>query len=285
MRHALRFLPSFLAVVEAGGVRAAAAGLHKTQAAVSYDLQQMQALLGTRLFVRSGRELRLTPAGERLADAGGGWLAALEAATDAGRDETSPLRVAAVSGFGRYVAHRRLMASAGSRPLRLEYLRNDEVLARVREATVDFGFCFTTRASRSLAFVPVYRERLVLVVPPDWQVPRDPQARRRLLAERPAVTYDESDYVFARWFGAVYRDPRHRCVPGDHYAELEETLAAVAGGRGYTIVPGDAAAALVALHPVRILAPQRAVTNRVYAVHRAGDDRWAGYWRVFAADR
>lgn len=283
MRYALRFLPSFLAVVDAGGVRAAAARLHKTQAAVSYDLQQLQAALGVRLFVRSGRELRPTATGERLAQAGGDWLAVLEAAVGSGREETTPVHIAAVSGFGRYVAHRRLMRHADGRPLRMHYLLNDAVLAQVRDAQADFGFCFSARPSRALTFVPVYRERLVLVVPPDWRMPREAVSRRRLLAERPAVTYDESDYVFARWFDAAYRDPRHRCVPGDHYAELEETLAAVAAGRGYSIVPGDAAQALARLHPVRIPASQPRVENQVHAVHRVGDDRWNDYWRAFTA--
>lgn len=57
----------------------------------------------------------------------------------------------------------------------------------------------------------------------------------------PFVTYEEHDYVFGKWFGAVVRkQPRHLSVTA-HFDELEETINAVAVGWGASIVPGDAA--------------------------------------------
>lgn len=62
----LRHLETFLAIVDCGTLTAAAAGLFKTQAAVSQDLKALEAGLGLTLLDRSGQRVQLTPAGEAL---------------------------------------------------------------------------------------------------------------------------------------------------------------------------------------------------------------------------
>jgi DNA-binding transcriptional LysR family regulator len=63
-----------------GGVTAASAVLHLTPSAVSQQLANLQRSAGVPLTVRSGRGLRLTPAGEALADAAVAVAVALERA-------------------------------------------------------------------------------------------------------------------------------------------------------------------------------------------------------------
>lgn len=58
-------LRAFLAVDEQGGFTRAAAVLHRTQSAVSVQVQKLEARLGQPLFTRGRRGIRLTPAGER----------------------------------------------------------------------------------------------------------------------------------------------------------------------------------------------------------------------------
>lgn len=57
---------ALLAVVDSGGYAQAAGQLHKSQSAVTYAIQKMEALLGMRIFEIQGRKARLTPAGELL---------------------------------------------------------------------------------------------------------------------------------------------------------------------------------------------------------------------------
>jgi LysR family glycine cleavage system transcriptional activator len=83
----LRFPPfaplkSFFAAAESGRLRAAAELLGLTESAVSHQVKKLEAFLGTALFERHGRELRLTPAGTRFHQAIRPALAALQAATD-----------------------------------------------------------------------------------------------------------------------------------------------------------------------------------------------------------
>ena len=57
---------SLLAVVDAGGYAQAAEALHKSQSAVTYAVQKMEALLGVKIFQVIGRKAHLTPTGEVL---------------------------------------------------------------------------------------------------------------------------------------------------------------------------------------------------------------------------
>ena len=62
----LRFLRTFVAIVDNGGVARAAARLNLTQSAASRQIQALEDELGVRLFARIGRSMRLTSEGEDL---------------------------------------------------------------------------------------------------------------------------------------------------------------------------------------------------------------------------
>jgi DNA-binding transcriptional LysR family regulator len=57
---------ALVAVVAEGGYAPAAKALHKSQSAVTYAVQQLQARLGVEIFRLEGRRARLTPTGEQL---------------------------------------------------------------------------------------------------------------------------------------------------------------------------------------------------------------------------
>jgi DNA-binding transcriptional LysR family regulator len=57
---------SLLAVVDAGGYAQAAVALHKSQSAVTYAVQKIEALLRVKVFEVIGRKAHLTPTGEVL---------------------------------------------------------------------------------------------------------------------------------------------------------------------------------------------------------------------------
>jgi len=65
-RISLEHWRSLRAVVDAGGYAQAAALLHKSQSAVTYAVQKMEALLGVKIFEVVGRKAQMTPTGEVL---------------------------------------------------------------------------------------------------------------------------------------------------------------------------------------------------------------------------
>src|SRR5690349_3095659 len=105
MDFELRYLPAFRAVCETGSLRAGAQALHRTEQAVSYQLRRLEERLGTTLFDRRAGRLVPNARGLRLLefcrDMHRDWSRVREALD--GSVEEAPLRIAAVSGFGRYV--------------------------------------------------------------------------------------------------------------------------------------------------------------------------------------
>ncbi|MEX1143172.1 MAG: LysR family transcriptional regulator [Thermoleophilaceae bacterium] len=62
----VRHLETFLAIVGAGTLTAAADRLYKTQGAISHDLKALEDILGVTVIDRSGQRIELTPAGAAL---------------------------------------------------------------------------------------------------------------------------------------------------------------------------------------------------------------------------
>src|SRR5215468_9819224 len=60
----LRYLRSFVAIVEAGGLARAVPRLHLSQPALSRQVRALERSLGLRLFDRVGRRVQLTSEGE-----------------------------------------------------------------------------------------------------------------------------------------------------------------------------------------------------------------------------
>ncbi|HXE57473.1 MAG TPA: LysR family transcriptional regulator [Gemmatimonadales bacterium] len=274
-----RYLPTFLAVCEAGSVRAAAAALYKTQPAVSYQLQQLERQLGTPLFERVGRRLVLTPTGEQVRDFARRALDEFAGLVDrvARREaeRAAPIRLASVSGYGRYVLFPRLLALLGRPPfaelrLQLALPTAEEVYARVERGECDAGAVYVPRISSRLVLRRLPPYEYVAVVParrPDWLPP--PAALREVAAwgTLPFVTYDECDYVFGRWFQALFGRPPRQILGGHHVEDLEEAVGLVAAGFGVTVVPSYVPERRPA--GLRVLRPRRGrAENHPYLVTR-----------------
>jgi LysR family transcriptional regulator, regulator for metE and metH len=78
MHLEIRHLRLVAAIADSGGVTKAGERLFLTQSALSHQLKDIEQRLGSPLFLRAGRRMVLTPAGQRLLDAARGILAELE---------------------------------------------------------------------------------------------------------------------------------------------------------------------------------------------------------------
>ncbi|HEY9367853.1 LysR family transcriptional regulator [Streptomyces sp.] len=88
-----RLLRAFLAVAEELHFTRAAAGLYVAQQALSRDIRRLERELGAVMFVRTTRQVALTPDGARLLPYARQVLAAHDALADAFRAEARPLLV------------------------------------------------------------------------------------------------------------------------------------------------------------------------------------------------
>jgi len=262
----LRYLPAFRAVCETGSLRAAALTLHRTEQAVSYQLRRLEERLGTPLFDRRGGRLSPNARGRRLLefcrDMHRDWSRVRDA-LDAGSDEV-PLRIAAVSGFGRYVLLPLFRdGPLAGVPLRMHYPTAPEVARSVATGHADLGFVHCPQPTGRLAQQPVAEEEIVAIGKPGAAL-REPAD----LYGQPFVTYEESEYVFATWFAQMTGSAVPPLRPVAHFEELEEVLAWVAAGRGFSIVPADCAMPAAARGEIAVLGlPGRRCTNAIHVLY------------------
>lgn len=231
----LPHLRTFLAVADAGGLRAAARGLSLSPAAVVEHLDRLEADLGARLLQRRHRPLALTAAGARLAPLARALLDTAERARDVVAD--GPLRVAAASNVGVYLLPP-LVATferATGKPVEIWIGSNPEAVERLAAGQADIA-ATEWWLPRPGFLARVWREEpLVAIAPPGhpWAalpaVPIDALARERLLGgERSTGT----GAALRAAFGA--RAETLRVVNG--YSGTEGVKRAVRAGLGVSLV-------------------------------------------------
>src|SRR5262249_16329870 len=97
----LNKLNTLVAVIEQGGVSAAAARLELTRSAISQSVSSLESSLGVPLFRRAGRKLLPTPAALRLYRSARSYQVGLKKTVAEILGETSPgrVRVGLFTGF------------------------------------------------------------------------------------------------------------------------------------------------------------------------------------------
>ncbi len=163
-------LQSFLAIVDSGSARAAAAQLHVTESAVSASLAALQQEVGATLFERQGRGLRLTESGAIFASYARQILGLLDESVVATRSGAAPesgrLRLGAFTTAGEYLVPGVLADFRAAYPdveITLEVGVRDHILQRLADHHLDVvvggrplpGRGMVSRATRDNSLVMV----------------------------------------------------------------------------------------------------------------------------------
>jgi len=144
MRPGLTELEAVLAVARHGSFRAAAGAMEMSTSALSQSVAALEARIGTRLFHRTTRSVRLTEAGERfVADIGPAVAdihTALERACDETGEPSGTLRLNTSTGAARWVMAPYLIPYLRRYPkVHLDLVTEDRLIDIVREG-FDAGF-------------------------------------------------------------------------------------------------------------------------------------------------
>lgn len=173
MRSGLTELEAVLAVARQGSFRAAAASLEMSTSALSQAVAALEARIGTRLFHRTTRSVRLTAAGQRFVADIGPALAdirgALERASDEGGPPTGTLRINTSVGAARRVMSPLLIPYMRRYPgVHLDLVTEGRLIDIVREG-FDAGFRTEDTVPGDMVAIPFGpRIRFAVVGSPDY---------------------------------------------------------------------------------------------------------------------
>ena len=180
----LRQLEILQAIAETGSFTACGRKLHVSQSAISRQILLLEEELGEPLFLRVGRQVRMTPAAESLVQLGQRvFLDVRETVgtiTDRTRELRGTLRLSGGMTVCLYVFPPLLKHLRRVHPhldVRLTVATAGRSVQEIRGGRVDAGLLTLPVQESDLVTVPVMREELLLVT-----TPTHPLARRRKVA-------------------------------------------------------------------------------------------------------
>jgi LysR family transcriptional regulator, carnitine catabolism transcriptional activator len=238
----LRRIESFMAVAELGSFSGASSKLHRSQAAVSTHVQQLEAELGVRLFDRTTRRVSVTPEGRLLLARCRTVMAELdEVSRELG--ERSELRRGHVSiGTVPSISSRRLPAALaafkGRHPgitLELHEGPVSKIHHDLRERTTDFAIAPAFGDPKDLIHELVLSDPFVAVLP------KKTPFKGRSISLLELATYEQlaqtPDTAVRACVEQAFRSAGLPFQPAIEVSHHQTLLNMVAAGLGVTVLP------------------------------------------------
>lgn len=243
----LRGLQTLRAVRTHGGVTAAAAVLHLTPSAVSQQLTALQHEMGVQLTERVGRGLRLTPAGDALADAAVEVAVAVEraraACTGFLEQPGGAVSVSAFQSCAQVLLPGLLTRVRALLGVTLACSDEDVPLGDFAALTDRFDIVVAHRPDRGsgwggahLHVVPLVREPLDLAVPVGHPLAGDAQVHPGQLGDEEWITVREG-FPVAALLDAVTAVAGGSARVAHRINDFHVAAALVAAGHGVALLP------------------------------------------------
>lgn len=242
----LRHLRYFLAVAEELHFGRAAKRLNIAQPPLSQQIRQLEAAVGTPLFDRNSRNVKLTPAGTAFVHGARTTLddaaRAAEGARRAGRGESGTLRIGFSDSAALSVLPQMLRRFRSAHPhvhLELNEGATQVQLDALGTGRIDVALVRGPVSSSGLSAEVIFRERFVAAVPEDHPLSARQSVSLSAIASHPLVLCsrhlapDFHDLIFGM-FGQ--HGLRLNVV---HEVEYQTILSLVASGVGISIVPNS----------------------------------------------
>jgi DNA-binding transcriptional LysR family regulator len=187
-------LKTFIEVAKLGSFSRAAEKVLRSQPAVSAQIRQLEQEYGQKLFDRNTKSVRLTPAGEVVLDYARQLLAmrtsSMQAASDWNGIPSGTLSIGANEGTFLYVLPRVFADYHRKFPkVRISVYRSftHKVSEKVEEGAIDLGVVTAPVKSPSLAAIPVFRDRILLMVGPRSPLFQSASVTLQEFAQQPLI--------------------------------------------------------------------------------------------------
>lgn len=227
----------FKTVAEEGGITRAAAKLHRVQSNVTTRVQQLEARLGAKLFLRQNRKLILSPEGKLFLGYADQLLKLSSEAEAALRDSTprGMFRIGTMESTAAARLPPILSRYHAAYPeVRIELMTGTSgaLVAKLLNHEIDVAFVAEPVGTKHVASEPAFDEKLVLIAPTSYAKIKRPKdiAGKTVIAFGNGCTYRR---FLENWLTQA------KVVPGRimEFYSYHAIVACVAAGTGVAIVP------------------------------------------------
>lgn len=271
----LERVQTFLEVARTGNVTRAAHALGLSQPALTERLRGLERELGSDLFVRTRRGVRLSDAGRALLPHAERALGAIadgrRAVEQMRRGEVGRLALGAAPAVSTYAlpgALRRFQLAHPHVHLSVRTGHSEEILDLVLRDEVDVGLVREIRHPDA-EVLPLYEDELVLVVEPSHPFAARGRIRIGELSREHLVAFDRAS-SYSELTQALFREAGVSPLGVIELDNVEAAKKCVLQGLGVALLPRQAVRAELAaraLHPVAI-AGARPIRRRIVAIRR-----------------
>ena len=238
--HQLRY---FCAVVETGSFTRAAAREHVAQPSLSQQIMKLEEELGTHLFDRLGRTVRLTDLGQTFLPRARAILRELQAAKDEVVERkasvSGPVSIGVIPTIAPYFLPSRIATFSRKYPDSSLSVVEDITLGlmdRLRAGTIDMALMALPMRGHDFESFPLRTERLFAILPKGHDLARRRTLMLKELREEPFLLLRD-DHCFRET--AMEACQRARLMPRIVFesGQFSSILGMVGAGLGVSIVP------------------------------------------------
>jgi DNA-binding transcriptional LysR family regulator len=243
----LRHIYTFQAIVKEGSFLKAAEKLMYAQSTITLHIQQLEAELGVKLFLRQGKKVQLTEAGRSLQEQADSLVARAMALQQtmfnlvAG--EAGHVRIGVIEPTASLRLPQLLAAFCQERPrirLTIEVGNTRTISQRVASGALDLGICSPPAAHLGLDFEPLFVERLALLLPERHPLAGAENIRAQDLAGQ-RLLLTEEDCAYREIIESTLLKRRINPYSGLEIGSLEMVKHAVQSAMGLALLPRAAA--------------------------------------------
>ena len=286
-RPSLRQLECVVAVAEHLSFRRAAEACFISQPALSLQIQQLETMLGTRLFERDRRRVLLTPAGEELLPHARAALVAIDGFVDEARALSDPLagtlRLGVIPTVAPYVLPGAIAPLRKRFPKLRLLLREDttaQLVERVQDGKLDLALLALEAELGSLATLALYSDPFVLVAPAGHALAQRKLARAQDLADEDVLLLEDG-HCFRDQALSLCQRAGARELDDFRATSLNTLVRMVASGTGITLLPAMAVATEVRAQERLVTLPlERRASRTIGLAWRASTTRRATFERL-----
>ncbi len=192
-------LNTFLTAAEEQSFSRAAERLHLSQSAVSQNIQALERAFGVSLFERRGRSIALSEAGQAILPMARDALNSMRLVEDAllnlNQQVSGELLLGCSTSAGKYILPILLANFQKQYPNvlpRVRIMGREMVLERLLNRVIPFGVTSRLLEHPNLESLPLFEDKIILIVPPDHPWTKFGRALPADLLDQPLIVREES---------------------------------------------------------------------------------------------